>query len=108
MPPAHFIADRDFALLGDINADLLIDARSHFVVVLARKDIDGNDFAAFAVRNAQGSIADFASLFTKDSAEQPFFRRKFGFAFRGDFTDENITGTDIRADSDNAFRIKMS
>ena len=65
---AHFIADRNLAFLGDIDADLLIDAGSHFVVIVASKGIDGDDLAAFAVRYSKRRIADFASLFTEDSA----------------------------------------
>ena len=108
VPTGHFIADGDFAFLSNVNAYLTIDAGGHFVVIVASENIDGNDFTGFAVRDAQAGITNFASLFAEDSAKESFFSSEFGFTFRSDFADENITGTNVGADRNNAVGIKVS
>ena len=48
----HLIADGDLTLLSDVNADDLIYAGAHLVAVFAGEDLDVDDYAALAVRNA--------------------------------------------------------
>ena len=105
--PRHLIADGDLALLSNVNANLLINARRHVVIKVASKNVDGNDLSGFAVRNAQGSIANFASLFAKNSAKQTFFSSQFGFALRSDFANENVACAHVGADGDNAVGIEI-
>ncbi len=49
MAAGHLIADGDLTLLGDIDADDLIDAGAHFVTGFAGEDLDVDDYAALAV-----------------------------------------------------------
>ena len=73
VPPAHFIADGNFALLSNINTNLLIDTRGHFVIVIAGKSFNVDDFTGFTVRNAQRSITKFTNLFAENGAQKAFF-----------------------------------
>ena len=49
----HLVALRDLSLLGDVDADQLVDAGRQLVVALAAEDLDVDDDAALTVRDAQ-------------------------------------------------------
>ena len=49
----QLVADRDLALLGDIDTDQLVDARGQFVAVFTGEHLDVDDLAALAVRHLQ-------------------------------------------------------
>ena len=95
----HLVADGDLTFLSDVYADEFVYAGRKFVFVRAGKYFDVYYDTAFAVRNFKRSIADFPCLFAEYRAEKSFFGGKFGFALRGDFTDENIAAVDFRADT---------
>ena len=99
MTTRHLVADAYLALLSDVNADEFVYARTHFVLVGAGKYFYVYYDAALAVRNAEGRVADFAGFFAEDRAKKSLFGRKFGFAFRGNFTYENVAALHFRADT---------
>ena len=47
----HFVANRDLALLGDIDPDQAIDAMLEVIVIFAGEDLDVDDNTGFAVRD---------------------------------------------------------
>ena len=103
----HFIADGNFSLLRDIDADQLVDARFQLVLVLPREHLDVHDHAAFAVRNAQRSVAHFSRLLAENGAEQPLLGREFRLALGRNFTDENIAALHFRADAHDAVLVEV-
>ncbi len=103
----HLIADGNFTLLCDIDADDLIDAGGHLVAVLAGEDLDVHDDAGLAVRDLQGGIADLAGLFAENGAQQALLSRQLGLALRGDLADEIIAGLDLCADADDAVLVEV-
>ena len=107
MASRHLIADRDLALLGDINTDHLVDAGRQLILALAGEDLDVDDNAAFAVRHFQGCVANLTGLFTEDGTQQTLFRGQLGFTLRGDLADENIARADFSAHADHTELIKV-
>ncbi len=103
----HLIADGDLPLLGDIDADDLVDTGGQLVAVFAGEDLDIDDDAGFAVRDLQGGIADLAGLFAEDGAQQALLSRQLRLALRGDLADEVIAGGDLRADADDAVFVEI-
>src|SRR5258706_232004 len=53
-------------------------------------------------------VANIAGLFTEDGAQQFFFRRQRGFALGRNFSYQNISRTDGRADADDAAFIEVA
>ena len=103
----HLVADGDFSLLCDVYADEFIDAGCEFVFILSRKDLDVYYDTAFSVGNAQGRVTHFSCLLTEDCAEQSFFGRELRLALRSNFTDEDITGLDLRTYHYDAVFVKV-
>ena len=91
----HLVADRDLALLRDVDADDLVDAGIHLVAALTGEDIDIDDDAAFTVGHLQRGIADLAGLLTEDGAQEALFRGEIGLALRRDLADEDVAGGNL-------------
>ena len=107
MTAGHLIADGDFSLLSDVNADCLIDAGRQLVVILSGEDTRLNDDTVFTVRNLERGISDLSCLLTKNRAEQTFLGRKLGLALRRNLADQDIAGTDLGTDADDAALIQI-
>ena len=95
MTSSQLVSNGDFALLSDIDTYELIDAWWQFVAdfavtLVARQDLDVNNFAAFAVLDLEARVANFASLFTEDCAQEALFRCQFGFALWRNFSNQHI------------------
>ena len=103
----HLVADRDLSLLGDIDADDLVDAGSEVGGIGAVVDLDVHDDARLAVRQAERRIADLARLLAEDRAEQTLLGGEFGLALRGDFTDQDIAGADLGTDLDDTVAVQI-
>ena len=65
MAARHLVADGDFALLCNINADKFMNAGREFVLVFAAENANVNNNAALAVRNAQEVSRTFAPFSPK-------------------------------------------
>ena len=103
----HLIANGNFPLLRDVNADDLIDAGSELVAVFSREDLHVDNDAGLAVRDLQRRIADFSCLLAEDGAKQPLFCGELGFALRRDLTDQIVARGDLRADADDAVFVEI-
>ena len=103
----HLVADRNLTFLRDIYAHLFVDAGSKLVPVLSCEDFHVDNDTAFAVRHTEGRIAHFSCFIAENCTKKSFFGRKFGFALRGDFTDENVAASDFRADSDDTVFVQV-
>src|SRR5205085_8295242 len=75
--------------------------------VLARERLDVDHLAAFAVRDLQRRVANLARLLLEDRADQLLLRRQLGLALRRDLADEQVAGTDFRADADDAAIVEI-
>ena len=104
----HFITDGKLSLLCDVAANDLVYAGSKLVAVLSGEHLNVNDYAVFAVGNAQGGITNLSCLFTEDCTKQSFLCGKLGFALRGNLTDKDVSGTNLRAYADNAALVKLA
>ena len=103
----HLIAFRNLTFLSDMNAYLFVYARGQFIAVFAAEHFNANDFTSFTVGNTQGAVANFTSFFTEDCTEQTFFSGKFSFAFRSNFTNQNIARAYFSTNADNATFIQI-
>ena len=107
MTSGHFVANGNFTLLGHINADQFIDTRRKFITIDPGKDPNIYDLAVFPVGHSQRGIPHFSGLLAKDGAKKPLFRHEFRFSFGGNFSHQNIAGTDFGTDADNAGCIEI-
>ena len=103
----HLVAHADLALLGDVDADHLVDAGGHLVAVVAGEHLDVHDDAALAVGHLQGGVADLAGLFSEDGAQQALLGGQIGLALGRDLADQDVAGADLGADGDDAPLVKV-
>ena len=103
----HLIADGDFSLLGNVDADRLVHARRQLVAVLSGKYLRCHDDTVSTVGNLQARVADLSRLLTEDGAEQSLLGSQLGLTLRGNLSYQDITGTDLRTDADDASLIQV-
>ena len=96
MAARHLVADGDFALLCNINADKFMNAGGEFVLVFAAENANVNNNAALAVRNTQGGVANLARLFAENCPEQAFLGGELRLALGRDFADKDVAGMNLR------------
>ena len=65
-------------------------------------DFDVHDDAIGAGRNGERGVLHISRLLAEDGAKEALLGSEFGFALRGDFTDQNIARFHFRADPDHA------
>src|SRR6266480_4188675 len=97
----------DLALLGDVDADELVDARRQVVARVARERLDVDHLAALAVRDLQRRVADLARLLLEDRADQLLLSRQLGLALRRHLADEQVARADLGADADDAALVEV-
>ena len=108
MTTGHLIADRNLALLSEVNSDYLVNARLELVAaVLACEHLDVNNDTALAVRHAKGSISNFSCLFAEDCAEQSFLGGELGLSLRSYLTDEDVAGVNLGSDVDDTVLVEI-
>ena len=103
----ELVAHGDLALLSDVDAHELVDARRQLVAVVTVEDLDVDDLAGLAVRDLQRGVADLAGLLTEDRAQQALLRGQLGLALRRDLADEDVAGADLGADADDAALVEV-
>ena len=103
----HLIADGDFSLLGNVDADRLVHARRQLVAVLSGKYLRCHDDTVSAVGNLQARVTDLSRLLTEDGAEQSLLGSQLGLTLRGNLSYQDITGTDLRTDADDAALVQV-
>jgi hypothetical protein len=59
------------------------------------------------VGHLQRGVAHFASLLTEDGAQQALLGRLLGLTLRGDLADEDVAGTDLGTDTDDAALVEV-
>ena len=91
----HLIADRNFSLLSDINADDLVNAGHR-----ARRPFSLGEYAGHRQRcrsrraaDAERGIADLSRLLAEDRAEQSLLCGQLGLALGRYLADEYIAGS---------------
>ena len=111
MAAGELVAHRDLTVLGDVDADHLVDAVGQLVAVLlgilAGNLLDADDRTGLAVGHTQGGVTHLAGLLAEDGAQQALLRGQLGLTLRGDLTDQNVAGLDLGADADDAALIKV-
>ena len=107
MTTCHLIADRNLTFLCDVDTHQTVYARRQFIVVFTGENLNVNDLTLFTMRYTQGSVADFAGLFTEDGTQQAFFSGEFRFAFRRNLTDEDIARTYIGTNANDTFFVQI-
>ena len=98
--PGELVALGDLALLGDVDADELVDARRQLVAVVAAEDLDVDDLAVLAVGHLERRVAHLARLLAEDRAQQALLGGLLGLALGRDLADEHVAGADLGADAD--------
>ena len=103
----HLVAHGDFPLLGNIDADALVDAGAQLVAVLPGEDLHVHDGAALAVGYLQRGVTDLPGLLAEDGPQQLLLRGGLGLALGGHLAHQVVTGVDLRADADDAVLVQV-
>src|SRR3954447_26160278 len=107
VPPGELVAVGDLALLRDVDADELVDARGQLVAVLATEHADADDLAGLAVRHLQRGVADLARLLTEDRAEQALLGGQLRLALGRDLADQHVAVGHLGTDADDAALVEV-
>ena len=107
MTSCHFIADRDFSLLCNINTYRLIHSRSQLIAVLTGKYLGVYDNTILAVRYLQRGITHLTCLFTEDRPQQALLCSQLSLSLRSNLSDQNVTGTYLSTDTDNSALVQI-
>ena len=105
--PGHLVALENFSLLRDVDAHQMVDAGRELVAVLAREDLDVDDFALLAMGHFEARVAHLARLLAENRAQQPLLGRQLGLALGRHLADENIFGTHFCTDADDAALVEI-
>ncbi len=105
--PASLSPSEILRLLGDEDADHVVDARLQVVAVRAREALDADDDAAVTVGHLQRGVAHLARLLTEDRAEQALLGGQLGLTLRGDLADEDVARLDLGPDADDALLVEV-
>jgi hypothetical protein len=97
----------DLALLGDIDADDLVHAGGHLVAVFAGEALHVHDYAALAVGYLKGGVADLSGLLAEYGAQQALLGGEVGLALGRDLAHQDVAGTDLGADGDDAALVQI-
>ena len=100
--PCHSSEVQAVRPLGEVE-----DLARRVLVLEAREDLDVDDLALLAVRNAQGNVAGLFGLLAEDGDDQPLFRRQFALALRRDLADQDVFRPDFGADADDAVLVQV-
>ena len=100
--PGQLVADRDLALLGDVDPHELVHARGQLVAVLAGEHLDVDDLARLAVGHLERGVAHLAGLLAEDGPQQALLRGQLGLALGRDLAHQHVAGVDLGADADDA------
>src|SRR4051794_4211955 len=104
----ELVALGDLALLGDEDADEVVDPGRQVVAVLARERLDVDDDAALAVGHLERGVADLARLLLEDRADQLLLGRQLGLALRRDLADQQVARPDLGADAHDAAVVEVA
>ncbi len=107
MTTSHLITNRDLSLLCDIDTNCLTYSWRKLITVLGCEYLSIYNDTVLTVRNLQGSITYFSSLLTKDCTEQSLFCCKLSLSLWSNLTYQNITGTNLRTDTDDTIFIQI-
>ena len=104
---SHLIADRDFSLLCDVDADCLVYSRRKFVAVFTGKYFGVHDDTILTVRYLKGSITYLSCLLTEDSTKETLLSSKLSLSLRSNLTNKDITSTNLCTDTNDSALIKI-
>ena len=104
----ELVALADLALLRDVDADELVDARREVVAVVAREGLDVDDDAALAVGHLERGVAHLARLLLEDRADELLLRGQLGLALGRDLADEQVARAHLGADADDAAVVEVA
>ena len=103
----ELVAVGDLALVRDVDADQLVDARGQLVAVVLVEDLDADDRAGLAVGHLERGVAHLARLLAEDRAEQALLRGQLGLALGRDLADEDVAVADLGTDADDAALVEV-
>src|SRR5262249_31087312 len=106
--PRHLVARADLALLRDRDPHQLVDPRRQLVAPLAGKDLDLDHLALLAMGHAQRGVFDLTRLLPEDGAQQLLLGGEFGLALGGDLAHQNVAGSHLGADVDDAALVEVA
>ena len=107
MTTGHLVTNRNLTFLSNINTYCLIYTRRQLIAVLSCKYFGIYNNTIFSVRNLKGSITNFSCFLTKDCTKKTLFCCQFCLSLRSNFTNEDITGTNLCTDTDDTTLIQI-
>ena len=107
MTASHLIAHGDLARLGNVDPYGLVHAGSQLVAVLSCEYLGVHADAVSAVGHLKGGVADLSCLLAEDGAEELFFCGQLSLSLGSYLTYQDIAGTDLCADADDAALVQI-
>ena len=108
MPASHLVASGNLAALGNRNTHHLVHAGVEVGVVFTVEDLHVHHDAALAMGHTQGGVLHIAGLFTKNGAQQAFFRGQFLLTLGRNLANQDGFRPDFGADANDAVLIKVT
>ena len=107
MAASHLVSGGEFAPLGDRNPHHCIHTGSQIGAVVTSENFDIHHFSTLAMRHTQRGIAHITGFFTEDGAQQTLLRGEFLLTFGGDFSNQDVIGTDLCTDADDPVLVEV-
>ena len=107
MTTSHLIADLNLTFLCNVNTNRFIYSRWKLISILSCKYFGIYDNTKLTMWHFQRSITNFSCFLTEDCTKQSFLSSKLCLSLRSNFTNQNITGTNLCTDTDNTVLVKV-
>ena len=105
----ELVALGDLALLRDVDADELVDARATGRRRSSRENVlTSMTTPPSPCGTLRRRVADLAGLLLEDRADELLLGRQLGLALRRDLADEQVAGADLGADADDAALVEAA
>ncbi len=103
----HLVTDRNLSLLRNVDTNRLVHTGGQLIAVFSGEYPGIHNNTVLAVRNLQRGVTDFSCLFSENRTKQTLLGGQLGLSLRSYLSDEDISGTYLRTDADNAALIQI-
>ncbi len=107
MTSGHLVTDRNLSLLRNVDTNRLVHTGGQLIAVFSGEYPGIHNNTVLAVRNLQRGVTDFSCLFSENRTKQTLLGGQLGLSLRSYLSDEDISGTYLRTDADNAALIQI-
>ena len=107
MTPCHLIANLNLTFLGNIYPNCFINTRRKLIAIFPCKHLCIYNYTKFTMWHFQRSITHFSCFLPENRTKKPLFCCQLCLTLRCNLTDQDITCSHFRANSDNSSLIQV-